>query len=86
MQFEFKRFRTVLIAPKDNVEILKIKIPALQRFGTNIVSVWRALLYDPNSFIFCTTEELVANAAGAVLSVPSLGTWYRYITDRYRFG
>lgn len=79
------RVRTVLIAPRSNVDLFKMKVPALERFGTDLVSVFRALLIDPTGFIFCTTEDFFEHARGVVREVPSFEPWYRYIAERYCF-
>lgn len=79
------RVRTVLIAPRPNLDLLKMKVSAFERFGTDILSVWPALLCDPNGFIFCTTEELFEHARDVVREVPSFEPWFHYIADRYCF-
>jgi hypothetical protein len=79
------RVRTVLIAPRSNIDLFKMKVPALGRFGTDILTVFRAILHDPNGFIFCTTEDLWEHAREVVREVPSFEPWYRYIAHRYCF-
>jgi hypothetical protein len=77
------RVRTILVAPQSNTDLFRMRIPALERFGTSLLSVWRQLLQDPASFIFCSTEDLFRNAREAVQETSSLQGWYQYIGERY---
>jgi hypothetical protein len=79
------RVRTVLIAPRSNLDLFQVKIPSFKRFGTDLVALWRALLNDPDGFVFSTTEDLFGDAKDAVRGTPSLEPWYRYMANRYRF-
>jgi hypothetical protein len=79
------RVRTVLIAPRSNLNLYQVKIPSFKRFGPDLVAVWRALLSDPDGFVFSTTEDLFGDAKDAVSGTPSLKPWYEYMANRYRF-
>ncbi|HVC43178.1 MAG TPA: hypothetical protein VND20_00045 [Candidatus Binataceae bacterium] len=80
-----KRVRTVLVAPGGNTAVRVLKISALHEFGGDNVSAWQALLQEPERFIFCTTEELLARVPGVLQETPELKSWSDYIAKRYGF-
>ena len=82
-ELEAKRVRTVLVGPSENVALSKLRINALQQFGTDVPSAWRALLYDPDRFIVCPTEELFRHAQATILESPGLEPWESYLGERY---
>lgn len=82
-ELEAKRVRTILVAPSGNVALTKLRINALRQFGTDVLSAWRALLYDPNRFEVCPTEDLFRYAQAAILKSPGLAAWQSYIGERY---
>jgi hypothetical protein len=51
-ELDAERVRTVLVEPQANTALRALRIDALQRFGSDIISVWRALLHDPDRFVF----------------------------------
>jgi hypothetical protein len=82
-ELEARRVRSVLVAPSGNVAFSKLRMKALRRFGTDVPSAWRALLYDPDRFIVCPTEGLFRHAQAAILKSPGLEAWESYVGERY---
>jgi len=79
------RVRTVFIAPRTNQSVRDLRIPALHRFGSDVLSAWSLLLHDRNRFVACTTEELFHYAQVVTRETPALESWRQYIADRYLF-
>jgi hypothetical protein len=78
-----ERVRTMLVAPRGNTALHEMKIPALDRFGRDSVAAWRAMLKNPDSFVYCEMENLFRYAQTAVARRPEFKEWAHYISERY---
>jgi hypothetical protein len=80
------RVLVVLIAPRANLDLGRLKIPRLQCFGSDVSSAWKALLHHSDRFILHATEDLFRDSGPALQAAPNareLKGWHRYISDRY---
>ncbi len=82
-QLGIDRVRVVLIAPRANLELHKLKIEGLRRFGIDVSSAWKALLHDSDRFVTYATEDLFRDSRVAPQHMPDLAAWHSYIGERY---
>jgi hypothetical protein len=78
-----KRVRTMLVSPRGNTPLQEVKIEALTGFGPDLITVWRAMLRDPDSFVYCEMESLFGYAQTAIAECSDLKAWGSYMSERY---
>jgi restriction endonuclease-like protein len=77
---------TMLVAPRANEALDKLRIDAFSRFGKTVSTVWPKLLRDPNHFTFGPLEDLFKASDVAISKSGHLTDWRSYVEQRYGFG